>query len=147
MATKINMGTSDTSSGGGCYCSNEWLETIAGITLCSAGLTAMVNGVLAIFHFHWYLILMGCLYFAFGFFASIAESSAVCICFRENEWYRNLQEKINLGHFRKFVVYLAIPIPLLILISIRFVSFLHFLITAAYAAGAVMNYIIYKRTI
>ena len=42
---------------------------------------------------------------ALGTFALLAETSFLCVCLMDKEWYRNFLERVNFGHFRKAIFY------------------------------------------
>merc|ERR1711962_238442 len=141
------MGTPETvpNEGRGCYFSNEWMERLGQVCICSGGITSIINGFFIIFTFRIWLIITGILYCGLGLFALLAESSFLCVCLMEKEWYRNFLERVNFGHFKKAIFYVVVPIALFILCSIGVYHMGYVFATIFYAAGAICNFIIHRR--
>merc|ERR1712131_122478 len=144
MATKITMGNPEvvTNEGRGCYFSNEWVEKFGHCLIASGGLTSVINGFLCIFTFRISLIIMGLLYCALGTFALLAETSFLCVCLMDKEWYRNFLERVNLDISEKLSFYTVAPLLLLIICSIILYHMGYIFATVLFIAGSVCNFII-----
>merc|ERR1712235_115160 len=144
---KITMGNPEVVSNEerGCYFSNEVVERLGQCLIASGGLTSVINGFFCIFTFRISLIVMGLLYCALGTFALLAETSFLCVCLMDKEWYRNFLERVNFGHFRKAIFYTVAPLLLLIICSIILYHMGYIFATVLFIAGSVCNFIIHRR--
>jgi len=82
---------------------------------------------------------------ALGTFALLAETSFLCVCLMDKEWYRNFLERVNFGHFRKAIFYTVAPLLLLIICSIILYHMGYIFATVLFIAGSVCNFIIHRR--
>ena len=58
------------------------------------------SSIILYYSFKWLII-----FSALGTFALLAETSFLCVCLMDKEWYRNFLDRVNFGHFRKAIFY------------------------------------------